>query len=71
MLTSSGFKSLVMPSPFPGMDLYLEYPDIFSDLYDRARYATRIDYRQPLPPPALSEIEQQWVEALIAPFQDA
>jgi hypothetical protein len=45
--------------------------DIFLDLYDRARYLTRIDYRQPTPPPALSEIDQQWVEALLAPFQDA
>lgn len=38
--------------------------DIFNGVYDRARYASRIDYRQPVPPPALSESARQWVEAL-------
>lgn len=49
----------------------VSFQDIFSDLYDRARYATRIDYRQPTPPPVLSEMDQQGVEALLTPLQDA
>lgn len=61
------------PIPLKPEDLepIVPFQDIFSDLYDRARYATRIDYRQPTPPPALSEIDQQWVKALLTPLQDA
>lgn len=43
---------------------------IFTDLYDRARYSSRIDYRQPVPPPAFSELDQQWAENLLAPFRE-
>lgn len=39
--------------------------DVLNGLYDRARYITRIDYRQPVPPPTLLEAEQRWVEALL------
>lgn len=39
-------------------------------VYERARYATRIDYNLPVPPPALSEADKHWVEALLAPIRD-
>lgn len=42
---------------------------VFNQLYDRARYATRIDYRQPLPPPKLTEAQQQWLDAVLAPIR--
>lgn len=40
--------------------------DVLNSLYDRARYFTRIDYRQPVPPPALSDANKQWVDTLLA-----
>jgi hypothetical protein len=43
--------------------------EIFDGVYDRARYTSRIDYRQPVPPPALLETDRQWVEGLLAPFR--
>jgi hypothetical protein len=40
--------------------------DIFNGVYDRARYSTRIDYRhQPVPPPALSPEEREWLATLL------
>ncbi|GAA6621346.1 DUF4058 family protein [Scytonema sp. NUACC26] len=45
--------------------------DIFNGVYDRARYSTRIDYRQPIPPPALSTIDREWVAKLLTHTQDA
>lgn len=45
--------------------------DVLNGVYARSRYATRIDYRQPIPPPALSEADQQWVEVLLAPIRGA
>ncbi len=53
------------PEPFVPLQ------DVFSDLYDRARYATRIDYREPLPPPSLAVADQQWVDALLVSIRGA
>lgn len=39
-------------------ELAVDLQAIVKSLYDRAGYDFRIDYRQPLPPPALSEAEQ-------------
>lgn len=43
--------------------------EVFNGVYERARYGTRIDYHQPVPPPALSEADEQWVGALLAPIR--
>jgi hypothetical protein len=43
--------------------------EIFNGVYDRARYTSRIDYRQPVPPPALLPTDRNWVEGLLAPFR--
>lgn len=43
--------------------------EVFNGVCDRARYPSRIDYRQPIPPPALSETDLQWSEMLLAPFR--
>lgn len=40
--------------------------EVLSHVHESARYANRIDYCQPLPPPKLSETEQQWVNDLLA-----
>lgn len=39
---------------------------IVAGVYGRGRYHTRIDYRQPPPPPALSDADQAWLTALVA-----
>jgi Protein of unknown function (DUF4058) len=38
---------------------------VFSGVYQRSRYNTRIDYQQPIPPPKLSTEDQHWIEQLI------
>jgi hypothetical protein len=38
---------------------------IFSGVYDRAGYGVRLNYQQPLPPPALSASNQQWMTDLL------
>jgi Protein of unknown function (DUF4058) len=42
---------------------------VFDQVYERARYGGRIDYHQPVPLPKLSEADQQWVDALLAPLR--
>lgn len=44
---------------------------VFDQVYERARYDTRIDYHQPVPPPNLSEADQLWVDELLAPIRGA
>ncbi|MBW4510473.1 MAG: DUF4058 family protein [Scytonematopsis contorta HA4267-MV1] len=44
--------------------------ELFNGVYERARYATRIDYHQPVPSPALSKVDEKWVEELLAPIRD-
>ncbi len=42
---------------------------VFDQVYERARYGGRIEYDQPVPPPKLSEADQQWVDELLAPIR--
>ena len=51
------------PIPLQGQDIepIVELQLIFDHVFDRARYASRIDYQQPLPPPKLSESDRAWV----------
>lgn len=44
---------------------------VFEQVYERARYDTRIDYHQPVPSPKLSEADQLWVDELLAPIRGA
>jgi hypothetical protein len=52
-------------------DVIVNVQDVFSRVYEKARYRTRIDYHQPLPPPKLAEAEQQWVDQLLLSVRDA
>ena len=58
-----------MPSPFPGMDPYLEAPDLwpvcFQAIYSRACYDVSIDYSEPVPPPELDPEEQRLVASFV------
>jgi hypothetical protein len=56
------------PVPLQGVEVgpIVELQSVFNHVYDRARYASRIDYQQPLPPPKLSESDRVWVEERIS-----
>lgn len=70
--------SFNLPEPIPNFPLPLKPEDeeplvdlqmIVVGVCDRAGYNDRIDYRQPVPPPKLSEADQQWVDELLAPIR--
>jgi hypothetical protein len=53
-----------MPSPFPGMDPFLEDPALFPDLHDSLIYCLREALNAQLPPPYFAAIAARvWVEA--------
>jgi Protein of unknown function (DUF4058) len=65
--------SLQQALPHLSLPLQSEEPEIvvplqtvFQQVFREARYGTRIDYRQPVPPPKLSQVDQAWVDALLA-----
>jgi len=71
---------LTLQQPLPSFPIPLRPDDrepiiplqeAFNRVYERARYRTRIDYRQPMLPPKLSEADQQWVDALLASLRGA
>lgn len=72
---TADFYPVMLDQPLPNIPIPLKTGEpepivalqaVFDQLYDRARYASRIDYRQPLPPPKLSEPQQQWVDTVLA-----
>jgi hypothetical protein len=58
----------VVPVPLvaPDPDVPLDLGAIVRAVYERGGYATRIDYRQPVPPPPLEPEQQAWVDQLLA-----
>ena len=58
----------VLPVPLstPDPDVPLDLGEIVRAVYERGGYATRIDYRQPVPPPPLEPEQQAWMEHLLA-----
>jgi hypothetical protein len=62
----------VVPVPLsaPDPDVALDLGAVVRAVYERGAYATRIDYRQPVPPPALNQEQQAWVERLLAEYQN-
>jgi hypothetical protein len=53
-----------MPSPFPGMDPYLENPEVFPDLHDSLITYLRENLQANLPPPYYAAIGRRvWIEA--------
>ena len=47
----------------------VDLQDIFREVCDQASYDLRINYTQLMPPPALSEADQEWVEGLLSDRQ--
>jgi hypothetical protein len=46
-------------------ELMVDLQTIVSQVYDRGSYDIRINYQQPIPLPALSEADQEWVKTII------
>jgi hypothetical protein len=57
---------LPVPLSVPDPDVPLDLGAIVQAVYERGGYATRIDYRQPVPLPALAPEQHAWVEHLLA-----
>jgi len=52
-----------MPSPFPGMDPFLEHPDLFPDFHDGFIAYLRESLQQGLPPPYIAALGRRaWIE---------
>jgi hypothetical protein len=58
----------VLPVPLlaPDPNVPLDLGAIVQAVYERGGYPTRLDYRQPVPPPLLEAEQQAWVEQLLA-----
>ena len=72
------FASLREPLPIVAVPLRAPFEDLALDLqravgtlYDRYRYDTAIDYREPPPSPPLSEDDARWLRERIAAWQRA
>jgi hypothetical protein len=46
-------------------DVVVNLQEILEGVFSRGSYPVRLDYRQPVPPPRLSPMDQQWVDALL------
>jgi hypothetical protein len=57
----------IVPVPLrpPDGDATLDLPAALAAIYDEAAYDLSIDYREPPPPPALSEAEAAWARVLL------
>lgn len=61
----------VVPVPLsaPDPDVALDLGAIVREVYRRGGYTSRIDYRQPVPPPPLQPEQAAWVEKLLAAYR--
>ncbi|MEZ4706129.1 MAG: DUF4058 family protein [Caldilineaceae bacterium] len=57
---------LPIPLEPPDPDVLLDMNAVVRAIYENAAYERRIDYRQPVPPPALRPKMAEWVEAHLA-----
>jgi hypothetical protein len=57
--------TLPIPLLPPDPDASLDLATIFASVYKRGAYQAEIDYRQPPPPPQLSDQELQWLDDLL------
>ena len=57
----------IIPVPLlePDPDVPLDLGEVIASVYERGGYDARIDYAQPVPPPALSPEESAWVQLLL------
>jgi len=69
-----GIWPIALADPLPTIPVPLRYPDadvpldlnaVLHQIYARARYENRTDYRQPPPAPELTQAEAQWLDHLL------
>lgn len=63
----SRLPTIPVPLDFGDPDAVLPLSQIVASVYERGGYDAQIDYRQPVPPPPLSDAEAAWVETLLQP----
>jgi hypothetical protein len=66
---SEPIPSFPLPLKPEDAELIIDLQSIVEELFDRARYAQRIDYCQPVPSPLLTSIQQAWVDELLLPIR--
>ena len=57
----------VFPLPLKQMteSVSVDLQEIFMGIYDRAGYQVRLNYRDPIPPPMISEQDQLWIDEIL------
>jgi hypothetical protein len=60
-----------LPLKYLEENIEINLQNILQSLYDRAGYEYRIDYRQPVPPPALSPENQAWMAQLLTQWSSS
>lgn len=59
------WPNLPVPLRRPDDDVVLGLGQVFREVYDEAAYDLSVDYRQAPPPPALSDEDRVWAQALL------
>ncbi|RLT41114.1 MAG: DUF4058 family protein [Chloroflexi bacterium] len=62
---SSRLPTIPVPLAGADPDAILNLGQIVASVYERGGYDAQIDYRQPVPPPALTDEEAAWVDRLL------
>ena len=60
-----------LPLKSDDSELAVDLQAVVLGVHDRGSYHVRIDHHQPVPPPKLSEADQQWVDNLLASIRGA
>jgi Protein of unknown function (DUF4058) len=58
----TSLPTILIPLKPGDPDLILNLQALVDQIYDEARYRMRIDYTEPVPPPALRTDDRQWLE---------
>jgi hypothetical protein len=66
---SESIPSFPLPLKPEDVELIVDLQAIMTEVYERAGYGDRIDYRQSVPAPTLSPAQQQWVDSLLEPIR--
>jgi hypothetical protein len=64
------FPDFLMPLKQVNEAIPVDMQHIFQGVCERASYDLRINYTQPIPPPALSEQDQDWGKDLLKDYQN-
>lgn len=69
-----GLREAIAEFPLPlkpeDAEVVVNLQAVFEQVYDLGSYEVRINYSQPLPPPRLSLIDQQWLDELLMPLRE-